>query len=141
LGVVIAFFPMSAISVEAPGSVVITTEDKPCAESDGGDVYTFNLIDDHRCADIEYSSRRYVLASPAAFVSLGLPANLQARFIFIQTTKKESIDVEITHSTQGLTIYPVRGMLVLEVPEDEYFSLVRVRGEAILQFVVTGEVA
>lgn len=132
---------MAAIRVEAPGSVVITTEDVPCAESDGGDVYTFNLIDEHRCADVEYSSRRYVLESTGAFVSLGLPANLQARVLFIATTKKEAIDVEVTHLTQGLTIYPVRGMLLLEVPEDEYFSLVRVRGSAILQFVATGRVA
>lgn len=132
---------MSAILVEAPGSVVVSSVEKPCADSDGGDVFTFNLIDEHRCADIEDSSRRYVLASSGAFVSLGLPANLQARVLYIRTLNKESIDVEVTHSTQGLTIYPVRGMLLIEVPEDEYITLVRVRGDAILQYVVTGKVA
>lgn len=140
---VIALASMSdKVLVEAPGTVVVGMQQKAsCSDAAGGDVFTFDLIEDHKCADIEDSSRRYVLDSAGAFVSLGLPANLQARVLYIRTLNKESIDVEITHLTQGLTIYPVRGMLLLEVPEDEYFTLVRVRGVATLQFVVTGAAA
>lgn len=130
----------TSLTVDLNGTVELSPP-VTAPDKNGGDcVFQFGMLDEHKCPDAESSSGLFKLDSAAAFVALPTQANLEGRFLYIDVGRND-VDVEVTHTTQGVTVYPVRGVLILETHEDERITLVRVQGVADIKFVFTGKVA
>ena len=128
---------MSNIAIEAPGTFVLGATSNPCQVPNGSTTFVCNLIDQHRAPATESSSRCVSIASPAAFVALP-QGSFTANVLYLRTQNGESVDVRVTHATQGATVYPVRGTFLLEVPDDERISLVEIQGTAAIEYALTG---
>jgi hypothetical protein len=129
----------TSLTVDVTGTVEVKPPAVTTEQANTNCIFQFGLLDEHKCPDAENSSGLFKLNSSAVFVPLPTQSTLEGRFLFIDVGAN-NVDVEVTHTTQGITIYPVRGVLVLEVPEDERITLVRVQGVADIRFVFTGKI-
>jgi hypothetical protein len=129
-----------SIVIEAPGTFVIGAPSKPNCPPNGACTFVFDLIDQHKCPDAESSSRFIKVDSAASFFTIPQLSTLQGCVLYLRTLKGETIDVRVTHTTQGATVYPVRGLLLLEVAADEKITLVEVQGVAEIEYAITGTI-
>ena len=130
----------NVLTVDLDGTVLLSPPVSGGVSKNSADcVFQFGMLDEHKCPDAESSSGLFKLNSSGSMVPLPTQSTLEGRFLYIDVGAN-NVDVEVTHTTQGLTIYPVRGTLTLEVPEDERITLVRVQGVADIKFVFTGKI-
>lgn len=105
-----------------------------------GKSLSFALKSAFASADFEIGQALDEVASPAAFVSLPIPSSIEGRFFYLRVLDTGTLDVRVTHFTQGVTIYPVRGYIILGgVADDEYITAVAVQGEAQFEWLLTGD--
>lgn len=105
-----------------------------------GKSLSFALKSAFASADFEIGQALDEVSSPLAFVALPVPTSIEGRVLYLRIIDSGSLDVRVTHSTQGQTIYPVRGFLLLGgVSDDEYITAVAVQGEAQFEWLLTGD--
>ncbi len=133
-----------SIVLKAEGTVSVDPPTTAVATDTGGCTYPFSLIDQHRSPTHEVSSREFVFSvSSPSFTSLvpqhSSPSTLKADFIYLRTKNGESIVVELTHETAGAVEYGVRGVLLMELPEAERVTDVKVQGTATIEYIFSGK--
>jgi len=129
------------LSVSLMGDLDVKQDSATCpgGTTDVGIGFKFSLADINRQADIEISQKLAVVDATGGPVALPFPANLEGCFIYLRVLSGGPIDVEVTHATQGPTIYPVKNLLILEPSDDEKILGVAIAaGEASIEWIVSG---
>lgn len=87
----------------------------------------------------EISQQEMTVNTPSpGFTSLAFPSNLGGRVFYLRPLSGSFTAVELTHATAGAIVYPVNGMILVEVPEAEQISAVRVQGQGTFEWICAG---
>lgn len=133
------------LSVNLMGDIELRQDSATCPSpsNDPGQAFKFGLLDTNRQADMEQSNKLLPVDASGGPVPLPFPANLLGRVLYMRALNRSGpFDVEVTHQTQGATVYPLKGTIVLEPADDELITGVRIlTGDGEIEWLVTGSEA
>lgn len=129
------------LSVNLSGDLDVKQDSATCpgGATDVGQGFKFSLLSQNQQADIEISQKLAVIDASGGPVALPFPANLEGTMLYLRSLGGAPFDVEVIHATQGATVYPVLGVLILEPSDDERITGVNINsGEGSIEWIVTG---
>ena len=132
------------LSVGLSGDIDLKQDSATCPGgiTDIGEGFKFSLLDVNRSADIEISQKLAVVDASGGPVALPFPGNLEGRFLYMKVLGGGPFDVEVTHATQGATIYPLKGVMLIEPSDDEsVLGVTMASGTGSIEWLVTGKEA
>jgi hypothetical protein len=141
------------VSVRAQGSISTSVQDSTvaqdcaCAAPSPSASFNFSLQASAAWGDVEASSRRTILTSPSAFVTLPLPSVgagfvYQGRVFYFRSHERDQAWlVRITFSEQDDQVVACGGVLLIEAPETDFIETVEISGSGSFEWLSTGQVA
>ncbi len=119
---------MSArLTAALSGDLTINRDPGTCpGAADPGCSFTLGLLSVNRTGTIEQSNNLLPIDASGGAVALPFPVGLSGKVIYIKVFEGGPMDIVVTHATQGVTTYPVKGTFLLEVSDDELISAVSV---------------
>ncbi len=132
---------MAKLTVSLDGNIDLKRSSAACPGSvtDPGEAYKFTLLDANRSADLDQSNRLLPVDAGGGPVALPFPANLTGRFLYMKVVSGGPFDVSVTHATQGATVYPLKGAMLIEPSDDESVTAVSITdGAGDIEWLVTG---
>lgn len=115
--------------------------DGQCGHNPGDPATTFHptlLPANAALTGADSGQKLMTVNSPGAYVALAFPANLRARVVYFRPLTGTFVGVRLTHAGQGVTIYPINGLLLGEYPEAEQVSAIEARGEGSFEWAAWG---
>lgn len=120
--------------------------DCACSPPQPGSAFQLALQSESRWGDAAVSSPRVSVTSPAAFVTLGLPPvgtgyQFRGRLVYFRSLEANlTWTLELTQRTAGAVEVVCGGSLLLELPEEDELTLLRVQGTGSFEWLVVGRV-
>lgn len=129
------------LSVSLSGDLDVRQDSATCPGSttSAGLGFSFSILDANRSAYLEISQNLASVDASGGAVALPFPANLEGTLLYLRVVSGGPLDVSVTYATQGATVHPVKGLLVIEPADDERITGVSVTsGSGDIEWAVTG---
>ena len=132
----------SKIAVSFSGDLQLAV-DPACGTSPGSpsapSAYIPQLLSSNLQADLMAGSILGCVDSAAAFVSLGVPSNLQGSAFYLRSLNaNEELEVRLTLAVAGQVVLPLSGMVLYEPTSADYITAVEVQGVGEFEWALWG---
>lgn len=139
---------MPGLAITLDGSLLISEADScsPCGGSGSSAPCEYplalnatGLLGIASALGTEIGQKQTYVNSPSAYVSLAMPADLNAYVICIKVGANSApVDVRLTHATGGATVYPSQYLLLMQVASDEAVTEIEIQGTANISWLAVG---
>lgn len=130
------------LSVALSGNLDINQDSATCpgGSTNAGLGFSFSILDVNKSAYLEISQNLASVDASGGPVALPFPANLEGTLLYLRVLNNGGpLDVSVTYATQGATVHPVKGLLIIEPADDERITGVSIAsGSGDIEWAVSG---